>query len=155
MIILKVLRTIFYLFFPLLVGFLSSILSGDISGFYETLTKPALAPPGVIFGIVWPILYILMGIAYYLIKKKNSFRDVDASFWHYTQLFFNFFWSIIFFRFESLWFSFFWLVLLFVSIIITFIKFKSINKTSAYLLIPYILWVIFAGYLNLSFAILN
>ena len=151
----KILRTIFYLFFPLFIGFLSSILSGDISAFYEMLTKPAFAPPGFIFGIVWPILYILMGIAYYLVKKQNLFRDKDASFWHYTQLFFNFFWSIIFFRFESLWFAFVWLVLLFISIIITFIKFREINKTSAYLLIPYILWVIFAGYLNLSFAILN
>ena len=151
----KILRTIFYLFFPLMVGFLSSILSGDINAFYDTLTKPTFAPPGFIFGIVWPILYILMGIAYYLIKKKNSFKEKDASFWYYTQLFFNFFWSIIFFRFESLWFSFVWLLLLFISIIVTFIKFKEVNKTSAYLLIPYILWVIFAGYLNLSFAILN
>lgn len=151
----KILRNIFYLFFPLLVGTLSSILSGDISNSFEMLTKPAFAPPGFVFGIVWPILYLLIGIAYYLIKKQNSFKEKEASFWHYTQLFFNFFWSIIFFRFESLWFAFFWLVLLFVAIIITFIKFKEINKTSAYLLIPYILWVIFAGYLNLSFAILN
>lgn len=151
----KVLRNIFYLFFPLLVGTLSSILSGDISNSFEMLTKPALAPPGFVFGIVWPILYILMGIAYYLIKQQNSFKEKAASFWHYAQLFFNFFWSIIFFRFESLWFAFVWLVLLFGCIIITFIKFREINKTSAYLLIPYILWVIFAGYLNLSFAILN
>ena len=152
---LKVLKNIFYLFFPLLIGAVSSFVSGNMSSFYGDLTKPTFAPPGFIFGIVWPILYVLMGIAYYLVKRQNLFKNSDATFWYYTQLFFNFFWSIIFFRFESLWFSFFWLVLLFVFIIITFIKFKSINKTSAYLLIPYIIWVVFAGYLNLSFAILN
>ena len=151
----KSLKKIFYLFFPLLIGGLSSLFSGDFSNTYNTLTKPLFSPPSWVFGVVWTLLFLLMGISYYLIKKNYSYSDYNASFWYYLQLFLNFTWSIIFFRFKLFTFSFIWLIVLLFTIVITYIKFKKINKISAYLLIPYIVWVIFAGYLNLMISILN
>lgn len=153
--ILKKIEKVFYLLFPLIVGGLSALISGNFSDTYNLLNKPVLSPPGYVFGIVWSILFILMGISYYLIKRDNNYVDDNVKFWYYFQLFLNFMWSIIFFRFKFFTFSFIWLLILLLSIWITFLKFKDINKTSAYLLIPYIIWVSFAGYLNLMIAVLN
>lgn len=152
----KLIQNLFYLFFPLLVGGLSALLTSNYMDYYKTLNKPVLSPPGYIFGVVWTILFLLMGISYFLLKNKTNGYDIsNASFWYYLQLIINFFWSIFFFRNKALGFSFFWLVLLFISVLITYFKFKKLNKISAYLLIPYIIWIIFAGYLNLSVVILN
>ncbi len=149
----KVKKDLFYLLFPLLVGGLSAIFSGSFS-IYTSINTPPLSPPGYVFGIVWPILYLLMGISYYYIKKDNYILN-NACFWYYVQLFFNFIWSIIFFRFRLFTLSFIVILLLVGSVIITFIKFRQINKSASNLLIPYILWIIFATYLNLGVAILN
>lgn len=153
--ILKKIEKAFYLLFPLIVGGLSALISGNFSDTYNLLNKPVLSPPGYVFGIVWSILFILMGLSYYLIKRDNNYVDDNVKFWYYFQLFLNFMWSIIFFRFKFFTFSFIWLLILLLSIWITFLKFKDINKTSAYLLIPYIIWVSFAGYLNLMIVVLN
>lgn len=149
----KVKKDLFYLFFPLLVGGLSALFSGGFS-IYSSINTPPLSPPGYVFGIVWPILYLLMGISYYYIKKDNYILN-NACFWYYLQLFFNFIWSIIFFRFRLFTLSFIVILLLVGSVIITFIKFRQINKKASNLFIPYILWIIFATYLNLGVAILN
>ena len=152
----KIIKNIFYLVTPLIVGFLSNSLTSNSRDFYKELIKPPLAPPGYLFGIVWTILFILIGISYLLLKLKTEGIDIsDIDFWYYLQLIINFFWSIFFFKNEALTFSFVWLVFLLIAVIITFLKFYKVNKISAYLLIPYILWIIFAGYLNLSVAILN
>ena len=152
----KISKYIFYFITPLIVGFISSTLTSNYRNFYKTLIKPPLAPPGYLFGIVWTILFILIGTSYFLLKYKTEGIDIsDADFFYYLQLIINFFWSIFFFKNQALTFSFIWLVFLLVVVIITFLKFYRINKTSGYLLIPYILWIIFAGYLNLSIAILN
>ena len=152
----KIIKYIFYLVTPLIVGFLSNALTSNSRDFYKELIKPPLAPPGYLFGIVWTILFILIGISYFLVKLKTEGIDIsDIDFWYYLQLIINFFWSIFFFKNEALTFSFIWLVFLLIAVVITFLKFYKVNKISAYLLIPYILWIIFAGYLNLSVAILN
>lgn len=152
----KIIKYIFYLITPLIVGFISSSFTSNSTGFYKALIKPPLSPPGYLFGIVWTILFILMGISYFLLKLKTEGIDIsDTDFFYYLQLIINFFWSIFFFKNQALTFSFIWLVFLLVAVVITSFKFYKINKTSAYLLIPYILWIIFAGYLNLSIAILN
>lgn len=156
MIIKKILKSIFYLFFPLIIGLISNLVTSNVREFYKILNKPKFSPPGYLFGIVWTILFLLMGISFYLLKKKYKDYDISSSeFWYYLQLIINFFWSIFFFKNQALSFSFIWLVFLFIIVIITFIKFIKLNKISGYLFIPYILWIIFAGYLNLSVAILN
>lgn len=152
----KVLKYLFYLFLPLVIGLVSSSFTSNASGFYNSLKQPPLAPPGYLFGIVWTILFILMGISFLLLKLKTEGYDIsNTEFWYYLQLIINFFWSFFFFKNQELTFSFIWLVFLFITVIITYRKFYKLYRPSAYLLIPYILWIIFAGYLNLSVAILN
>lgn len=142
---------------PLLVGGLSAFLTRDSMTTFSRVIKPPLSPPGILFPIVWTILYTLMGIASYLIVSSDAAKEdiQNAIFVYALQLGINFFWSIFFFNLEWYLFSFFWLLLLWVFILYTMVVFYRITKPAAYLLIPYLLWVTFAGYLNLGIAILN
>ncbi len=144
------------LLIPLAVGGLSALLTGGMDTF-KTLEKPPLSPPGWIFPVVWTILYLLMGFASYLVynSKAPTYKKNNALLFYGLQLFFNFFWSIIFFRWEMYLFAFVWLMVMWALIIITLVKFYNINKLSGLLLIPYLLWVTFAAYLNLGIYILN
>lgn len=144
------------LLIPLLVGGLSALLSGGMENF-GTLNKPPLSPPGWLFPVVWSILYLMMGFASYLVYKSKAptYQKNSALIAYGIQLFFNFFWSIIFFAWEKYLLAFIWLVLLWIFILITIIKFFAISKPAAYLMIPYLLWVTFAGYLNLGIFLLN
>lgn len=152
----KVLRNLFYLFLPFLIGGLCSLIIKDDVLIYKKLNLPKLSPPGYLFGIVWPILYLLIGVSYYLLKKKAEDYDIsEVSFWYYLQLIINFFWSIFFFKNQMFLFSVFWLLLLIVVVVVMFIKFYKINKLSSYILIPYLIWLLFALYLNLGVVILN
>lgn len=142
---------------PLVVGAVASLLTRDSMASFAQLNKPPLSPPGILFPIVWTILYTLMGIASYLVYTSDTSKeDVNSALLiYFLQLAVNFFWSIFFFNFEWYIFSFFWLVLLWVLIFYTIRLFFPISNTAAYLLIPYLLWVTFAGYLNLGIAALN
>ena len=142
---------------PLAVGSLSGYISASAMDSFRMLNKPPLSPPGFLFPIVWTILYILMGIASYLVltSGQSTTKIKDAMITYGLQLFFNFFWSIIFFNLEWYMLAFVWLVVLWVLIFNTIISFYEISKTAAYLLIPYLLWVTFAGYLNLGIYLLN
>ena len=144
---------------PLLIGGISAFLTKDATKAFETVNKPPLSPPSILFPIAWTILYILMGIASYLIYKNNNLynerKRKSALIIYFIQLFFNFFWSIIFFNLKYYYFAFIWLIVMWLLIILLMIKAKDINKTAFYLLIPYLLWTTFAGYLNLGIAILN
>lgn len=142
---------------PLLVGWASSALSGNIRGDYLTLNQPPLAPPSWVFGVVWGILFTLMGIAYYLVITSDASLEEKktASNYYFAQLIFNLAWPIIFFGFEMYLFAFAWLVILLVLIAITIVNFYKISKPAAYLLVPYFIWVVFAGYLNLGIWYLN
>ncbi len=139
---------------PLAVGSLASLLTRDSREAFESLTKPALAPPGWLFPVVWTILYLLMGIASYLVlvSKKPNDKALNV---YGIQLIFNFFWSLIFFNLKLYLPAFIWLVLLWLLILKTTSLFYQITKTAGYLLLPYLLWVTFAGYLNLSIYLLN
>lgn len=139
---------------PLTVGALSALISGNMSA-YATLNKPALSPPSFIFSIVWTILYILMGISAYLIYSSNSANKGNALKIYALQLFFNFGWSIIFFGFSQYLLAFLWLVVLIILICIMIKQFYAINPIAAYLQIPYLLWCLFAAYLNLSIYLNN
>ena len=137
------------------VGLLSGWLIRNNVDLYETLRLPPLEPPGWLFGVVWPILYILMGIGAAMIAQTDKFKGENALTVYGTQLFFNFFWSIIFFNLQAFLFSFIWLVILFVLVAYMIYEFYKIKPFAAYLQIPYLVWLLFAGYLNLSIYLLN
>lgn len=140
------------------VGILGSLVTFPaISGWYQTLNKPAFNPPNWIFGPVWTILFLLMGISLYLVwrKEKNNKNVKVALVFFATQLGFNFLWSFLFFGFQSPVAAFIDIIILWVFILLTIIKFWKISKLAAYLLLPYILWVSFAAILNLFIVVLN
>ena len=148
---------------PLLVGGLSAFLTKDAMMVFDTIKKPPLAPPGIVFPIAWTILYVLMGIASYLIYNLDENKLISSQvvlkkntlIIYVVQLIFNFFWSIIFFKFSMYKFAFVWLVILW-ALVFMFIKSAmKLNKAAAYLMLPYLLWMTFAGYLNIMIVILN
>ena len=142
---------------PLLVGITAGLLTRDSMSTFSMLNKPPLSPPAILFPIVWTILYTLMGVASYLVlaSGKNQGDITTALIVYLLQLAINFFWSIFFFNLEWYLFAFFWLILLWVLIRKTIQLFYPLSKTAAYLMIPYFLWVTFAGYLNLGIYLLN
>lgn len=139
---------------PLAVGILAAALTRNQMELFDTVQKPVLMPPGWIFSVVWTVLYILMGTASYFVltsgKSKNTALRVYG-----LQLAVNFFWSILFFNLQQYQLSFFWLLLLWLLVFITTILFYQLSKLAGYLMLPYLLWVTFAGYLNLSISLLN
>lgn len=139
---------------PLAVGGLASLLTQNSMAVFASLNKPALAPPGWLFPVVWTILYILMGIASYLVLTSTK-PNTKALTVYGTQLAFNFLWSIIFFNLKLYLFAFIWLILLWLLILETINRFHQISKPAGYLLLPYLLWVTFAGYLIFSIYLLN
>lgn len=139
---------------PLAVGTMSALFSGNMSS-YSILTQPAFSPPGFIFPVVWTILYILMGASSYIVYFSNSSNKSKALLLYCIQLFFNFCWSIIFFGLDLFLFAFIWLIALIFIIIIMIRQFYIVSPLAAYLQIPYLIWCIFAAYLNFSIFILN
>lgn len=147
---------ILFIGFALATGFLGSLLGGNMSSL-KTLKKPFFTPPSIAFPIIWTMLYILMGISSYLIccnKTDKKFKK-RACFFYLIQLLVNTLWSLFFFRFGWYLFAFFWLLLLIALVIVMIIKFYKLKPLAAYLQIPYLLWLIIAGILNLSIVILN
>ncbi len=142
---------------PLAVGGLSALISMGGMQAYAEFEQPPLAPPGWLFPIVWTILYVLMGIAsYLLVTSKASTRHIGSALKTYAlQLFFNFCWSIIFFNFQLYWVALAWLVVLWLLIVLCIVRFYRVSETAAFLMIPYLLWVTFAAYLNAGVAALN
>lgn len=142
---------------PLLVGGLSALITRGGMDTFETINKPSLSPPSWLFPVVWTVLFILMGIASYLVLVlgKPQMEIKRALVVYGIQLIFNFFWSIFFFNFSLYLFSFIWLVLLWLLILATTVLFYRISKPAGYLMIPYLLWVTFAGYLNFQIYLLN
>jgi len=122
---------------------------------YKTLNLPPLSPPSYIFPIVWVILYILMGISSYIVYKSHSIEKKFALTLYGLQLLFNFIWTLLFFNGKMYFSSFLWLIMLWILILGMFKSFKLVDKTAGYLQLPYLLWVTFAGYLNLMVSILN
>ncbi len=137
-----------FILIPLAAGAVSALFSGNMSLAYTDIYKPVFAPPGIVFPVVWTILYILMGISSYLIYKSDHPQKQDALKIYFTQLFFNFMWSIIFFGFSNYLAAFWWLVILILFILYMIYRFYGINKVAAYLQIPYLIWCVFAVILN-------
>lgn len=139
------------------VGGLSAIFTRKNMEIYSQINQPFFSPPAWIFPIVWAILYILMGIGFgmALSSPRRADEKKNASFYFGLQLVVNFFWSIIFFNFQMFKWSFLWLCLLLALIIFMTQSFFKLSKVAGYLQFPYIVWVFFAGLLNLAIAILN
>ena len=141
---------------PLAVGGLASALTVGSMKTFGNLEQPPLSPPPWLFPIVWTVLYTLMGIASYLVVKSDKeYRAKTALTVYGVQLFFNFLWAIVFFNLEVYWFAFVWLIALWLLIIVNTVLFYRISKPAGYLMIPYLLWVTFAAYLNFAIAMLN
>ena len=144
--------------FKLFIDILIPVAIGGIVGFiinpyidYNSLVQPPLSPPSIVFPIVWTILYVLMGISYYLLKNPSK-KEKNI---YFVQLGVNALWSVFFFIGKFYLFSFIWIVLLDVLVIFMIGIFYQNSKISGYLQIPYLIWILFATYLNLGIYILN
>ena len=147
-------RLIISILIPVLLGTFVGFITGSSSS-YNEFVKPSFSPPGIIFPIVWTILYTLMGISSYLVIESDNYDKEEAIIIYIIQLIVNLIWSFIFFSFKLYLLSFIWIILLIALVILMIIKFYSINKVSSYLQIPYLLWLVFASILNFSIFLLN
>lgn len=146
----KIIKNGFYIFLPIILGSLIGLLTSNFTD-YNALIKPPLAPPKILFPIIWSIIYLLMGIAYFIYKKNND----ETNYIYYIQLTVNLLWSIIFFVLKWKFISVIWIILVDILIILTMKTFKKTSKISYYLFIPYLIWCIFATYLTIGIFILN
>ncbi len=134
-------------------GILSALLTGGSMRQYADMYKPPLAPPGWVFPVVWTILYILMGIASWMIFESQGADKRLALSLYGNQLLLNIVWPLLFFELEMYFFAFAWLLLLWLMIYLTIRQFALIRRKAAQLMLPYLAWVTFAAYLNLAIAI--
>ncbi len=148
-------------FVKLVIAIALPVLIGGVSGFftvsgveswYQTIQKPSWNPPNWVFGPVWTTLYVMMGIALWLVWKEDTSRELKliAGILFAAQLTLNFFWSFIFFRLELPGWAFAEILVMWVVILATIFAFAQVNKTAAWLLVPYISWVSFAAMLNFT-----
>ena len=146
---------------PLATGALSSFLTKDDMIAFRAAIKPALYPPEFVFPIVWTVLFLLMGIASYRIiraHKKNDtaiYRVRIAIAYYVLQPAVNFLWPLVFFQYQAYWLAFAVLVVLIYIVLRTYYAFSAIDRFAGYYLLPYLVWLVFAGYLNVAVAILN
>ena len=145
-----------FLGIPLAVGGLATLLAGGM-GNYKSFAQPPLSPPGWVFPVVWTFLYLAMGYASFRVytREKDPGQRRLALILYGLQLFFNFLWPIVFFRFEAFLGAFVVLIALWILIVLTMWQFYKSDERAGDLLIPYLLWVTFAGYLNLGVYLLN
>ena len=142
---------------PLLVGGLSALLTGNSMESFSTLNKPSFAPPAWLFPVAWTVMYTLMGVSSYLILTSVAPKeDKESALKIYAiQLSVNFLWSIFFFNLEWYLFAFFWVLLLWGLVLVMLVRFYKINKTAAFINVPYIVWLTFAAVLNFTIWLLN
>ena len=146
-------KKIFHAILPLIIGGVVGIITSGYMD-YNDLIKPILSPPGIVFPIAWTISYLLIGISYMLLKEKGEIPKETKQL-YYTQLIFNYLWTFIFFVFRLRLLSVLWIIILDVLVIVMTYQFYKQNKLSGILLIPYVLWLLFATYLNISIYFLN
>ena len=139
------------------VGVFAGIIIKDgVKIYSEAITKPPLSPPSWVFPVMWSVLYALMGYCAARVSLSKPSKDRRRALYYYAaQLAFNFLWSIIFFNAQAFLIAFIWLAILWVLIFLTMRQFGKIDSLSGKLMIPYLIWVSFAGYLNLGVWLLN
>ena len=148
-------RFLFNLAAPLAVGGLSALITGNSMGVYKTIQRPPFSPPGIVFPIVWTVLFCLMGISAYLVSSDREHRRARAWKAYILQLAVNFFWPVLFFCRHWYGCAFFWLLFLIGLVIWMIREFMLLNKAAGLLQLPYFIWLLFAGYLNLGVWLLN
>ena len=140
---------------PLAVGALSAFLTMGGMEKFGSLRQPPLSPPDWLFPVAWTILYTLMGISAARIYLSQKEENNNALFVYGLQLVVNFFWSILFFNLEARLLALIWLILLISLVLTMIVKFKKLDSSAAYLQVPYLLWLVFAAYLNTGVWLLN
>ncbi len=151
----KLKKLLLYLGVTFAFGIIGALLGGGTGQIYSSINKPPLSPPGIVFPIVWSILYFLMGIAAYFLSNERKAETSDLLKLYWIQLVLNALWPLVFWRFEAYVLAAVIIIAILILVIIIAVKGFEINKLSAYLLIPYILWLLFALYLNIGIAVLN
>lgn len=147
----------FWILFTEAVGALAGFLiREDVKIYAQEIIKPKFSPPAWVFPVVWTILYALMGIGMARVRLSGEGKLHDRAMgWYLLQLFFNFVWSLLFFKLQAFGFSFVWLVILWALILKMTLSFSELDPLAANLQIPYLIWVFFAGYLNYGVWMLN
>ncbi|MBC7188690.1 tryptophan-rich sensory protein [Candidatus Aerophobetes bacterium] len=142
---------------PLVIGVLGSIFtSSSVNSWYLSLNKPFFNPPNFLFAFVWTTLFVLIGISFYLVWKNNFGNHKNMAIGVYSvQLFLNLLWSFLFFGLKTPFFALIEIILLWVVILTNIVVFHRISKPAGFLLIPYLVWVSFAAFLNYFIFILN
>ena len=147
-------KLLLYIAIPLAVGGLAAALSGGMGEVYQSYARPPLSPPGWVFAVVWPILYGLMGYASYLVVTGSGEKKGTLGL-YFAQLALNFLWPILFFRFGLVLSALVLLVGLWILVLLTIRAFSTVSERAGDLLLPYILWLSFALYLNFGIFLLN
>ncbi len=153
----KIKQLVFFILIPIVPSFIISSFTNS-SGTFDNIEKPFLTPPSFVFPIAWTILYVLMGISSYLIYTSPTASNKDkkiALTLYLVQLIFNFLWTPIFFNLNLYFLSFIWIVILIILVILMIFSFYKVSKPAAFLQIPYLIWLVFAGYLSYSIYLLN
>ncbi len=145
-------KLLLYILIPLVIGFIGNLLGGNMD-IYKTIKTPSFAPPSWLFGVVWPILYILMGISSYIISKKEN--NSNAFKVYFFQLALNALWSLVFFRLKLFALSTVWLAVIVLLVALMIYEFYKLDKKAGLLQIPYLCWLGFAFILNYSIYLLN
>ncbi|MEE8823282.1 TspO/MBR family protein [Lentilactobacillus sunkii] len=137
-----------------IIGMASALFSGNIRAMYNSLTLPPLSPSGVVFGIVWPILYLLIGIAGYIIWNDRQNNQMNV-YLFFGQLLLNFIWTIVFFTGNM--FTIGFILIAVMDIIVAYLirRVFPISKVAGWVLVPYLTWLLFATYLAVGVAMLN
>lgn len=148
----KLYKKAFYILFPLILGIINGIFIGKYID-YNYLIQPLLSPPSFIFPVVWTIIYLLMGISFYIYKRDTLGDNIDTV--YYLQLVVNLIWPIIFFVLKFRFIATIWIVILDILVIYMLKLFFKYSRTSGYLNILYLAWCIFATYLTFSIYLLN
>lgn len=137
------------------IGGIGALLGGKTSEIYATLVKPPLAPPPSVFGIVWAVLYLLIGIGAYILSSEKSDLVPAALKLYWVQLIFNMLWPFIFWRLGLFTLAAFWLGIIIILTVLLIAVSAKINTAAVWCFLPYLAWLIFAIYLNIGFAVLN
>ncbi len=152
----KAVKFIISLALPLTAGLTGSFFTrSSVTTWYQTLNKPLFNPPDYVFAPVWTLLYLLMGVSFFLIWNIKNNNKKPAVAVYFIQLFFNFLWSAVFFGLRNPLAGLFDIILLQALIAVTILFFHRIHAKASYLLIPYLGWVTFASVLNFSIVLLN
>lgn len=152
-----IIKLIISILLPLSVGAIAGMFTAQaVPTWYASLNRPSFNPPNWVFGPVWTFLYILLGFSFFLIWKLENSKQRNLAIWAFSiQLLLNFIWSFLFFYFNMIGIALIEIILLWLSIVFMLYSFYRINHLSAFINIPYLLWVTFATILNAGYYFLN